>query len=327
MTRLSRISSFASLALAAALCITGCHSNPSIPTPAEDPAQANLAPATYTTTGGAPPSNQAPTDQSSTQAPSYPPSNQVPSYNDGSQGSPSGSNGAPSGNYDDSQYAPQPVASAPQPPPPMPDYQQPPCPGPGFIWTPGYWGYQPTGYSWVPGAWTRPPYQGALWTPGYWGHRQNKFLFYPGHWGKHMGFYGGVNYGNGYVGTGYEGGYWDRDHFDYNRAVNNIDPHVVPNVYNYANFNPGLNVRISFNGGPDGIQFRPRPLEMVAWREFEGDRDGRGPQERAVGHEMHPYGPPGQEHRGYGPPGQEKKGEDRGHGEGHGHGEDHGHDH
>ncbi len=29
-----------------------------------------------------------------------------------------------------------------------------------------------------------------------------------GYWGTHVGFYGGVNYGYGYDGDGYEGGYW-----------------------------------------------------------------------------------------------------------------------
>ena len=28
---------------------------------------------------------------------------------------------------------------APQPPPPLPEYQQPPCPEPNYLWTPGYW--------------------------------------------------------------------------------------------------------------------------------------------------------------------------------------------
>src|SRR5258708_39419875 len=28
-----------------------------------------------------------------------------------------------------------------EPPPPLPDYEQPPCPEPAYLWTPGYWGY------------------------------------------------------------------------------------------------------------------------------------------------------------------------------------------
>src|SRR6185312_14534030 len=36
-------------------------------------------------------------------------------------------------------------------PPVLPVYTQPPCPGDGYIWTPGYWAYGPDGYFWVPG--------------------------------------------------------------------------------------------------------------------------------------------------------------------------------
>src|SRR5580698_3949030 len=38
-------------------------------------------------------------------------------------------------------------------PPPLPVYEQPPCPEPNLIWTPGYWHFGPLGYYWVPGAW------------------------------------------------------------------------------------------------------------------------------------------------------------------------------
>ena len=74
---------------------------------------------------------------------------------------------------------------------------------------PGYWGWSPSGYYWVPGAWVEAPYMGALWTPGYWGFYTGRYWFHPGHWGSHIGYYGGINYGFGYVGFGYEGGYWN----------------------------------------------------------------------------------------------------------------------
>ena len=54
-------------------------------------------------------------------------------------------------------------------PPALPVYAQPPCPGDGYLWTPGYWAYGPVGYYWVPGVWVAPPRVGVLWTPGYWG--------------------------------------------------------------------------------------------------------------------------------------------------------------
>src|SRR6516225_5265885 len=92
-------------------------------------------------------------------------------------------------------------------PPVLPVYSQPIAPGPGYIWTPGYWAYGPAGYYWVPGTWVIAPFVGALWTPGYWGWANGLYLWHAGYWGTRVGFYGGVNYGFGYVGTGFYGGY------------------------------------------------------------------------------------------------------------------------
>src|SRR5271154_4647835 len=61
------------------------------------------------------------------------------------------------------------VTVADDPPPPLPVYEQPPIPAPGYLWTPGYWGWASAGYYWVPGTWVEPPTVGFLWTPGYWG--------------------------------------------------------------------------------------------------------------------------------------------------------------
>ena len=109
---------------------------------------------------------------------------------------------------DEAEYGIQPEDSAPQPPPSLPDYDQPPCPGDGYIWAPGYWYYAPAGYYWVPGAWVAAPFTGALWTPGYWAFARGRYNYFHGYWGPHIGFYGGVNYGYGYTGYGYRGGYW-----------------------------------------------------------------------------------------------------------------------
>ncbi len=39
-------------------------------------------------------------------------------------------------------------------PPALPVYEQPLCPGPGYLWTPGYWAWDDdAGYYWVPGTW------------------------------------------------------------------------------------------------------------------------------------------------------------------------------
>ena len=80
-------------------------------------------------------------------------------------------------------------------PPPLPDYSQPEIPGPGYLWTPGYWAYGPDGYFWVPGTWVQPPAVGLLWTPAWWGWNNGVYVFYPGYWGPQVGFYGGINYG------------------------------------------------------------------------------------------------------------------------------------
>jgi hypothetical protein len=119
---------------------------------------------------------------------------------------------------DEAQYQAGQEAIA-QVPPPLPQYDQPEAPGPGYIWTPGYWAWGPTGYYWVPGAWVEPPYQGALWTPGYWGDSDDGYYFWnAGYWGPVVGFYGGINYGFGYFGTGFYGGYWRGGIFFYNTA-------------------------------------------------------------------------------------------------------------
>ena len=147
----------------------------------------------------------------------------------------------------------------------MPEYEQPPAPGDDYLWTPGYWGYASAGYYWTPGVWVQAPYQGALWTPGYWGWTSGRYGWFHGYWGPHIGFYGGVNYGFGFVGVGYQGGYWNSGHFFYNRSVNNINVTIVHNVYNRTVI-VNNSVRIAYNG-PGGIQVRPRPAELAAFRE------------------------------------------------------------
>lgn len=150
-------------------------------------------------------------------------------------------------------------------PPPLPVYAQPICPGPGYIWTPGYWAYDPAdGYYWVPGTWVMPPAAGLLWTPGYWGWSGGLFIWHAGFWGPHVGFYGGINYGFGYTGVGYAGGYWRGGAFFYNRAVNNVNVVNVTNVYSRTVVNNVTVTRASYNGGPGGVTARPTPAEMAA---------------------------------------------------------------
>jgi hypothetical protein len=151
-------------------------------------------------------------------------------------------------------------------PPALPVYTQPPCPGDGYIWTPGYWAYGPDGYYWVPGTWAVAPEPGLLWTPGYWGWNEGYYVWHAGYWGPHVGFYGGVNYGFGYVGVGYLGGYWRGRDFYYNRNVNNVRITNV-HIYNKTVINNVTVNRISYNGGAGGIHARPAHFEQVAERE------------------------------------------------------------
>jgi WXXGXW repeat (2 copies) len=168
----------------------------------------------------------------------------------------------------------QPVATvavdeASAPPPPLPVYEQPPCPGDGYIWTPGYWHYSATGYYWVPGTWVRPPAPGLLWTPGYWAAAGGSFRWHDGYWGTHVGFYGGVNYGHGYAGSGYEGGRWDHGHFAYNTAVNNVNTTVVHNTYvkTVTVVNVTTVTNVSYNGGSGGTVAQPSKADLAYARE------------------------------------------------------------
>jgi hypothetical protein len=148
-------------------------------------------------------------------------------------------------------------------PPPLPVYVQPLCPESGYIWAPGYWAYGPDGYFWVPGTWVEPPEVGLLWTPGYWGWEDGFYLWHAGYWGPEVGYYGGINYGFGYTGVGFFGGYWRGGAYFYNRAVTNVNVTIVRNTYNTTVVNNSIN-RVSFNGGPGGVTARPTDREITA---------------------------------------------------------------
>jgi hypothetical protein len=151
-------------------------------------------------------------------------------------------------------------------PPALPVYVEPPLPADGYIFTPGYWAWGPGGYYWVPGTWVLPPAPGLLWTPGYWAFIDAAYVWHAGYWGPHIGYYGGVNYGFGYFGHGYDGGRWEDGHFFYNSAVHNFGGVHVVNVYRQAV--PAYHgAPVGFAGGPHGIAGGPRPEEEAAGRE------------------------------------------------------------
>src|ERR1700677_3624363 len=171
---------------------------------------------------------------------------------------------------------PPPAAAAPvevevqatEAPPPLPDYDQPPCPEDGWLWTPGYWAYSTGGYYWIPGTWVAPPQVGVLWTPGYWGFVGGVYVFHAGYWGPHIGFYGGVNYGFGYGGVGFAGGRWVGGSFAYNTAVVHVNTTVIHNTYvNNVTVNNVTVNKVSYNGGAGGIAAQPTPQERTAMAE------------------------------------------------------------
>ncbi len=154
-------------------------------------------------------------------------------------------------------------------PPALPVYVQPPIPAPGYLWTPGYWAWNPdiSEHYWVPGAWVLAPRPGLLWTPGYWGWSSGSYVWNAGYWGPTVGFYGGVSYGFGYGGVGFEGGRWSGGVFSYNRSVTNIsNTTVINNTYNQPVATPQTS-KVSYNGGDGGIKAHPTAQELQASKE------------------------------------------------------------
>jgi hypothetical protein len=125
-----------------------------------------------------------------------------------------------------------------------------------------------------------PPQPGFLWTPGYWGFSGGLYAFNAGYWGPTVGFYGGVNYGFGYGGSGFDGGRWQGGHFAYNTAVSRVNTTVIHNTYSQTAVDHGNN-RTSFNGGPGGISARPSSAEASTAREHNQPASMPAAQQRA----------------------------------------------
>jgi hypothetical protein len=155
------------------------------------------------------------------------------------------------------------------PPPALPVYAMPPAPYPNWQWIPGYWGCGGSGYYWVPGYWTAPPAVGYYWTPGYWDYVNGAYAWNVGYWAPSVGFYGGINYGFGYFGTGFVGGFWSGGAFNYNTAVVNVNRTVIHNTFVNRGVIHGHVVtrsRVSFNGGRHGIHASPTRAQLAARR-------------------------------------------------------------
>jgi hypothetical protein len=165
-------------------------------------------------------------------------------------------------------------------PPALQVYAQPLCPTDGYLWQPGYWGYGNAGYYWIPGVWVAPPQSGFLWTPGYWGFSNGLYAFNAGYWGPTVGFYGGVNYGFGYGGSGFDGGRWESGHFAYNTAAMRVNTSVIHNTYVQKVSYSGN--RTSFNGGAGGTTTRPSAAETTMARQHGQAAAAPAVQQKAV---------------------------------------------
>ena len=154
-------------------------------------------------------------------------------------------------------------------PPPLPIYDQPPIPSDGYLWVPGYWAWDQdqVDYYWVPATWVLAPEPNLLWTPGYWDWSDGSYVFNQGYWAPQVGFYGGINYGYGYTGSGYEGGRWEHGAFFYNRAVNNVTNVIIKNVYEQVIVVNNTTNNVSYNGGKGGTEARPTPQEQAVAKE------------------------------------------------------------
>ena len=60
------------------------------------------------------------------------------------------------------------------------------APGPGYVWTEGFWDWRGGRWDWQAGRWQRPPHAHARWEPGRWEEHQERgrqaYRFREGHW-------------------------------------------------------------------------------------------------------------------------------------------------
>ena len=69
------------------------------------------------------------------------------------------------------------------PPPPRPAYGViGVAPGPGYVWTDGFWDLRGGRWYWMNGRWMRPPRHHSTWVPGYWSNHGGRYRFRRGYW-------------------------------------------------------------------------------------------------------------------------------------------------
>ncbi len=132
-----------------------------------------------------------------------------------------------------------------------------PVPGPGYVWTPGYWAYNNVDYYWVPGTWVEPPQIGYLWTPAF---------FHRGYWASAWAFMAASIMATAIPVAALKAAAGTTVSFFYNRAVTNVTDTRITNVYDKTVV-INENSRISYNGGRGGREVRPTAEEEAIARE------------------------------------------------------------
>lgn len=56
------------------------------------------------------------------------------------------------------------------------------APGPGYVWTDGFYDLRGGRWVWVGGRWARPPRPNYVWVKPYWEQRGRAYRFHQGHW-------------------------------------------------------------------------------------------------------------------------------------------------
>jgi hypothetical protein len=56
------------------------------------------------------------------------------------------------------------------------------APGPGFVWTSGFWDWRGGNWAWVEGRWVRPPRARAVWVGPEWRQEGRRWRLHRGYW-------------------------------------------------------------------------------------------------------------------------------------------------
>jgi hypothetical protein len=58
------------------------------------------------------------------------------------------------------------------------------APGPGFVWTDGFYDWRGGSWAWRPGRWARPPHPGYVWRRPTYERYRNGYRMHPGRWAR-----------------------------------------------------------------------------------------------------------------------------------------------